>query len=72
MKGTEEKTDVLPSATIDDMRRMRAIAAGCQMKLVSAKFIAKNNAPRVKSFTLANWDFEKADSREISLRCFEK
>jgi len=61
------KQDVVKIATLEDMKALRAIAHGCEMKIASAAFEEYEGIPRLKRFSLVDWGFDKPDTRTIIL-----
>ena len=62
---------VYPTRIISDIELLRAISSMCQMHVVSADFEERNDIPRLKRFSLVDWDHEHSDpeSRKVIVHC---
>jgi len=63
---TENPLNMLSVGTMDDMKTLKLVAAGCGMKVAAAVFMV-DAVPRLKQFTLVHWQEDPSNPREILL-----
>jgi hypothetical protein len=51
-----KECNTLAGTTIADIQNLLAVARECQMKIMSAEFMQRDNVPRLTQFILADYD----------------